>query len=539
MTQRFVAFIIVYGLAAALAFGTLFCLQEFGVTSVELLASPATLVALNLCLLFVVAPLRDQVRISLARAYRRDAYDSERELVRLGQALAAAQTIDEVITHATDTLVRTVNPERHLVTLRNAQGALVRHGAARQPPPKPLILSGALVTHLEAGQILTRRDWEDDELTAPLLDQVRTELLVPAQGAGGLVAVLFLGRRGYGGPYTPEDLRFLHAVASTLALALGHTAAMARLQALNAGLEHQVAERTAALQTANAELNSSNDELSHSFDDLRRAYEQLEQNHHSLLRAERLATLGRLTAGMAHEVNTPLSAVHNALKIIGDLGREYADSIDDEAVLPNDHRDIAAEIVRTATAATDWVQKAALFIRATKSHGRAPTAAATRFNAQEVVDEVNHLLGHRLRAASCSFAIDTEPNANAVVLLGDRSAFAQVIVNLVTNALDAYEESTITNRRVVVALKQVGESGTIEVRDWAGGIPLHVLPHIFDEMFTTKAVGRGTGLGLWLARSIIEKDFGGTLDVMTTAGEGSRFSIVIPVHAPTAEVQAA
>src|SRR5260370_38317031 len=98
--------------------------------------------------------------------------------------------------------------------------------------------------------------------------------------------------------------------------------ALGWLESLSVGPEQQVQERTASLAKANVDLGRSLTEL-------RTAYQQLERNQASLMRAERLATLGRLTAGIAHEVNTPLGAGINSLKILTDLGREYADSTDD------------------------------------------------------------------------------------------------------------------------------------------------------------------------------------------------------------------
>ncbi len=107
------------------------------------------------------------------------------------------------------------------------------------------------------------------------------------------------------------------ALLFLIALALTNAAAFGQLEELNANLEQKVRDRTGALHASNVELNRS-------LDKLRLAYEKLEQRQASLLRADRLATLGRLPAGIAHEMNTPLSAVLNALKILGDLGREYA-----------------------------------------------------------------------------------------------------------------------------------------------------------------------------------------------------------------------
>src|SRR5213078_4556240 len=148
---------------------------------------------------------------------------------------------------------------------------------------------------------LARYEWDDGSgrPMPAVWHALGAELLVPIRRGSAPMGALALGRKGSGRPYTMHDVAFLRAAASQLALAM-----------TNAG-----------------------------------AFQQLERNQASLMRAERLATLGRLTAGIAHEVNTPLGAVINSLKILTDLGREYADSIDDPGVTADDHRSIARELV--------------------------------------------------------------------------------------------------------------------------------------------------------------------------------------------------
>jgi signal transduction histidine kinase len=245
------------------------------------------------------------------------------------------------------------------------------------------------------------------------------------------------------------------------------------------------------------------------------------------MRADRLATLGRLTAGIAHEVNTPLGAALNALTVLTDLGHEYAASIADPSVTADDHRQIARELLATAEAATTWTRKAGTFINKVKTHGREPrSAVAGPFELRAVVTETQALLAHRLHASSCHLDFAGDADAR---LVGEPMRLGQVLVNLVTNAIDAYEDAGVLDGHIEVRVRNPPGTIILTVRDWAGGIPPEVLPRIFDELFTTKEPGRGTGLGLWIARNLVEQSFGGTLTVETEASVGSCFTVTLPV----------
>jgi C4-dicarboxylate-specific signal transduction histidine kinase len=312
---------------------------------------------------------------------------------------------------------------------------------------------------------------------------------------------------------------FLRAAASQVALAMTNASAFAQLEAWNARLEQQVEERTAALEAANAELGRS-------VRDVRAAYRQLEEKQASLIRSDRLATLGRLTAGIAHEVNTPLGAVVSTLSVIRRLCDEYTESIDDPAVTPADHHQIAQELVEQAQAATAWARKSAAFINRVRVHARdSGPGAAGPFRVQAVIMETEALLAHRLRGTSCELRYEED---GEVSLVGDATRLGQVIVNLVANAIDAYEDHGVLDGRIEIRAGRTGGGLTLTVRDQAGGIPAEVLSRIFDEMFTTKEPGRGTGIGLCIARNLVEQTFGGTLTVDVDPGGGTCFTIAVP-----------
>jgi len=472
----------------------------------------------NLLIVFLVVPLRDTARSLSDRLLAPAAYDSEVHLAALSRGLASARTVETVVSHARGVLGQSLRPSWAMVYVPDGEGRFRPAGGAGR---RAVTVPPALMVPIGRGDpVLLDRAKELREALPPPWDTLDTALLMPLRANRETVGLLALGRRASRRPYTPHDLAFLRTAAYQVALALLSSAAFDQLDALNqrlsegnARLEEQVAERTAALEAKNADLQRS-------LTDLQRTCRQLEEHHTGLLRAERLATLGRLTAGFAHEINTPLGAVLNALKILADLAREYAAGIDDAEVQASDHHEIAREMLATTQSATEWVRKAASYVRGVQSHGRDAHGAGAPFVVREVVDEVRGLVAHRLRTVGCRVEFAEEPPG--LTLVGDRSQLGQILVNLITNAVDAYEERGIADGQITVHAMRTATGGMrLRVTDGAGGISPAILPHIFEELYTTKGVGRGTGLGLWIARALVEQGFGGTLDVLTSHGSST------------------
>jgi signal transduction histidine kinase len=489
------------------------------------LPPPPEWVLLSLGTFLVLVPLHARIReqtrrVSLAR------YDVDQALLVLGQLLVSTRSVEQVATRASEMLAATLGAIGSSLWLHDGRGRF----AAAVPGHSGVssfLIPRDMLHSLQSLEILTRDDRKSSSRWAQSAwARLDAELIVPVSVGASVIACLAIGERQSGKPYDERDVGLARAAANIIGLALNTAAALEQLSSLygdlesaNERLESQVRERT-------SELHSTNEELAHSLRRLRAAYQQLEQSQASLLRADRLATLGRLAAGLAHEMNTPLSAVQNALKIIADLGDEYAASVDDPDVLVEDHRQIAAEITSNARSATAWAQKAAAFIRSVKAHGRdlRPVSSGS-FRVGDVVAEVGELVAHRLRSFGCT--LEQPSGSEPIELTGDAGQLSQVLVNLISNAVDAYEERNIAAGRIEVGAWRDRGSTFLTVRDWAGGIPAAVLPRIFEELYTTKEPGRGTGLGLWIARNIVEQGFGGTLDVVTS-GEGSCFTIEIP-----------
>ena len=138
-----------------------------------------------------------------------------------------------------------------------------------------------------------------------------------------------------------------------------------------------------------------------------------------------------------------------------------------------------------------------------------------------MLSEVEDVLSHRLRAVDCR--LDVDEASAAVEIAGAAQSLAHVLVNVVDNAIGAYEEQDRRDARIEVRARRTGDTVVVSVRDHAGGVPAEFAERVFDEMFTTKEPGKGTGLGLWIARNVVERSFRGTLEIVAVEGPGACF----------------
>ncbi len=259
--------------------------------------------------------------------------------------------------------------------------------------------------------------------------------------------------------------------------------------------------------------------------ELEEALRALHDNQEKLQIADKMASLGRLTAGIAHEMNTPLAAVRAALVELESLTKEYESSIGDPQVEPEDFKEIAGEMLKTVRLAATAAKRAAGFVQGIKSQTRDMTPKEKqRFDAVAIIDEALLLLTHALRNKKCTLQFDHDDKP--APLHGPPGRLAQVVTNLVNNGIDA--SFAKGGGVIVVRLLPRPDALIIEIQDSGSGIPPEVVGKIFDPMFTTKPFGEGTGLGLTIVHNIVVGEFGGTIDVRTQVGQGTTFVLRFP-----------
>ena len=252
------------------------------------------------------------------------------------------------------------------------------------------------------------------------------------------------------------------------------------------------------------------------------AYKELKENQTKLLITEKMASLGRLTAGIAHEMNTPLATIQIAIKELGSLINEYNNSISNPQVLPEDHKAIAAEMQEILKFAEKASEKSSSFIRGIKGQTLDLKTTPTRkFQVAPVIKDSLILLEFVLNKSNCILEEDLD---ESVYILSNPHWFSQIITNLVINSIDACKQ---INGKIKVTLKPINKSSIIlKVQDNGIGILDEIMTRIFDPLFTTKPFGEGTGLGLSIVLDLVNQ-LNGIIEVASKPGE-TVFSITIP-----------
>jgi C4-dicarboxylate-specific signal transduction histidine kinase len=267
---------------------------------------------------------------------------------------------------------------------------------------------------------------------------------------------------------------------------------------------------------SNLRLGDSRKAMIHIMGDLRETTQEMERREQELrdkqeqlVQAGKLATLGELTTGVAHELNNPLNNI--GLYIGNVIDRVHLGQLDTEQAL--------ADLEK----AMDQVRKATEIISHLRTFGRAATITVERVDMDDVIERALSLMHEQLRLRAIEVELDISPDE--LVVLGNPIQLEQVFINLLTNARDALAEAP--ERRIRISSRLEGEQIQIVLADSGPGIPAEIQSRIFDPFFTTKEVGAGTGLGLSITYSIV-KEHGGEI-TLAPAPKGARFEIVLPV----------
>jgi signal transduction histidine kinase len=348
-------------------------------------------------------------------------------------------------------------------------------------------------------------DREYDFGQAPQIGGYRAVLAVPLMRDKEVEGVLLLGRPGPG-PFSQRQMDLVQTFADQAVIAIE-----------NVRLFEQVQERTK--------------ELSQSLDDLRAAQDRL-------IQTEKLASLGQLTAGIAHEIKNPLNFVNNFSSVSTELIDELNEVLR-SAPLDDKTKEEVDELTHMLKSNLEKVvqhgKRADSIVKNMLLHSREGSGEHRAADINAVVEESLNLAYHGARAERPAFNVtlerDFDPAAGMVDIYPQE--ITRVFLNLISNgfyaaakrkesATDGFEPT------LIAATKNLGDKVEIRIRDNGIGIPPEVKAKLFNPFFTTKPAGEGTGLGLSMSHDIVVKQHGGTIDVNSEPGVFTEFIITLP-----------
>jgi two-component system, NtrC family, sensor kinase len=247
--------------------------------------------------------------------------------------------------------------------------------------------------------------------------------------------------------------------------------------------------------------------------------EQLKVAHQKLLRSDRLASLGQLSASVAHEINNPLSGVLNLAMLMQRMVKE--DGIPPQRI--EEFKKYLTQVVNETSRVGRIVQDLLAFSRRSKPHQKADT------NLNGVIQSTVSLIGHKLKLMAVS--IDLTLDDNVPLITCDVSQMQQVLINLIMNGAEAAQSKPGGRVTVRTSPSPSRDFLILEVRDNGDGIPPENIPKLYTPFFTTKGEGKGVGLGLAVVYGIVQAH-GGDIELQSKVGEGTTFRVTLPVEQP-------
>ena len=268
--------------------------------------------------------------------------------------------------------------------------------------------------------------------------------------------------------------------------------------------------------------------------ELTKTLEELKATQAQLIQSEKMASLGELTAGIAHEIQNLLNFVNNFSEVSNELIDEMTEQL--EKGNAEDAKAIANEIKMSLEKINIHGKRADGIVKSMLQHSRTSSNKKEPTDINILADEYLRLAYHGMRAKDKSFnaAMKTDFDESIGLIKIISQDIGRVILNLITNAFYAVMEKKKLRPEgyeptVTVSTKKMDNKIIVNVKDNGTGIPQKTLDKIFQPFFTTKPTGQGTGLGLSLSYDIVTKGHGGELKVETKEGEYTGFSVILPV----------
>lgn len=260
--------------------------------------------------------------------------------------------------------------------------------------------------------------------------------------------------------------------------------------------------------TSNDELGSLQDEYN-SLQNMTQGYiDEIEEKRDIIVKQQQLVSIGELAGGVAHDINTPISAIKTGITMLNTMSEDRTDS---EKEILDRMDNCATKIIKIVNSMRNQIRNLG---------GNTNVV----FKISDVINDVKTLTYHEVMKNKSEVVVDI---VDDVEIKGDPTKLGQVMTNLIVNAAQAYDEN---GGKINVMVSKVAKKfALINIIDYAGGMNEEIVPYVFKNILTTKGTS-GTGIGLYLAYSVIKGEFNGEIDFNTQKGEGTTFSIRIPLY---------
>lgn len=356
-------------------------------------------------------------------------------------------------------------------------------------------------------------------------NRTKSLLCAPIATQGRVVGVLYLENDLTVGTFTRERLEVIRMLSSQIAIAIE-----------NALLYHEIEER---VEERTLELQQRNGQLQESLENLRRTQGQLVQ-------AEKMASLGRLTLGIAHEIKNPLNFINNFAALDTELVEELTTTLRDE---PDTRLGDVEDVLQDLAMNTQKIQQHGIraddIVKTMLRHGGTPSVDRREADLNSLVEDFVKLSWHASKTKTGSIEIGLERDYDAAIghLLVVPQELGRAILNLVDNAIDAVRfkfqalGDPSYQPKIRIQTRKRNDSVVISIEDNGEGVAAKVRNRIFEPFCTTRPPGLGTGLGLSLGYDIVVNGHGGTIHFDSVEGQGSTFYVTIPIRAKESVVE--
>ncbi len=500
---------LVYSLLTALLTGIyafIFLVLNLALKDIPVTDSIFFQVGLFVLIAFLLGPLKTRVQALIDRVFYKGRADYRTTIRNFSKRIVSILDINEIGKQLTHTVSEALAVDTCAMFLKkspppvfygfSARGAFSGDLLSRTIPTE-----SPLASYLDKHRRpLIRQQMIEPDAESPAADlpaeinALHAEIILPMSFQDTLNGFIVLGEKRSGDLYHSEDVDLLETLASQSALAIENACAYERLDDLNKNLEQKIAQRTRSLQKALMEK---------------------EKTQEQLIRSESLAAIGQLVAGVAHELNNPLASVKSLLQAtiedLAELSRQY---------------DLDRELIDDLRFADKELERAKEIVKSLLGLSRQTQTYTENVDLNAVVKDALRILHNQHKNMSLNIVAEYGNDLPAVQ--GNFANLGQVVLNILKNAIQAVGENTGTIR-LSTTVDDQHRQVIFKCLDSGNGVLQELRNDIFKPFFTTKEVGKGTGLGLYICHEIVKKH-NGKLNLEQSEGTGACFTIALPAE---------